>query len=344
MRPRIVNLARSICFLLSFAAIVAAMCKGSGTQLLDKLAQLPPDLKVKQLSAPDIMKKRARSKWYTQQFVNPLLHLGSDLHRYYMNAMNCGHMVQITEGMTKSTYCNTRVCNVCNRIRTAKAMNGYLSQLEGRSWVMLTLTDRNCSGNELREELKNYKKSFFLIRRQLSERKGLKIDGIVKAEITYNEARDDYHPHLHILIASEQLEYISGEIVRIWLDRRPSADIKAQNISRANQDSLNELFKYTTKTFSRSGKEFYTNPEAIDTIMKAQYNTRSFQPFGSIRKVSEEVSEIVETQPLQIEEGVYMWASSDWYNIASGEALSGYEPDPEVRISPKYGIRPNAPN
>lgn len=317
------------------------MCTKSSHTKLDKLAQLAPDLKVKQLDARLVMQKRARSKWYTQGFVRPLLELDSPLNKYYQNAMDCGHFVQIKDGVSTSSYCNTRVCNVCNRIRTAKAMNGYLSQLKGRKWIMVTLTDVNCEASQLRNELKGLKKSFFLIRRILKKR-GYDPDGIVKAEITHNQARGDYHPHLHVLITcGEQVEYVAGLIVDLWLERRPSASIKAQNITLANQDSLNELFKYTTKTFSRKGKELYTNPEAIDAIMRAQYNTRSFQPFGTIRKVTEEVHEIVEAQPIQAEEGMYMWVREDWFNLVTGEALTNYTPDPEVKILAHERSRPD---
>ena len=265
---------------------------------LDKLAQLDPALIVKQLDTAKTLLKRARSKWYTQQFVRPLMDLESPLNRYYQSALDCAKFISINNGKPKSAYCNTRVCNTCNRIRTAIGMNGYKEQLEGREWVMITLTDVNCQGHELRYEIASYKKTVLLIRRALKKR-GINVDGIVKAEITYNEKTNTFHPHLHILAACPNIEYVAVEIINEWLARRPTASIKAQDITRDPSGAFNELFKYTTKGFQREGKTLTIDPVAIDTIMRAQYNTRSFQPFGNIRKVTEEVQEIIQAQPIE---------------------------------------------
>jgi len=299
---------------------------------LDKLAQLDPALNVKQLDSTLIMKKRARSKWWTQQFNAPLIALDSPLKNYYQNAYNCGHYVQVKDGKAKSSYCNTRTCNVCNRIRTAKAMNGYISQLQGLNWLMLTLTDVNCSGEDLKKEMALYKKDFVLIRRKL-KKLGYKVDGIVKIETTYNETNDTYHPHIHAVVAHEQIDFLAVEIINDWLQRRPSASIKAQNITRDHSGALNELFKYTTKGFQREGKNISVNPQSIDIIMTAQYGQRSFQPFGSIRKVNEEVPEIIEAQPMKVPDGIFSWYDCDWWNIRTGEALSYYVPDRDIKIT-----------
>jgi len=299
---------------------------------LDKLAQLDPVLIVKQLDTAKTLQKRARSKWYTQQFVAPLLQLESPLHRYYQSAMDCAKFIFINNGKSKSAYCNTRVCNTCNRIRTAIGMNGYMEQLKGREWVMITLTDVNCQAHELRYEIASQKRTVLLIRRKL-KKQGIILDGIVKSEITYNEKTNTFHPHLHVLAACPNIEYVAVEIINEWLDRRPTASIKAQNITRDPSGAFNELFKYTTKGYQREGKTLLIDSVAIDTIMRAQYNTRSFQPFGNIRKVTEEVPEIIEAQPIEKPDGVYMWEASDWYSMYTGEALTYYLPDPEIKIT-----------
>lgn len=299
---------------------------------LDKLAQLDPALIIKQLDTAKTLLKRARSKWYTQQFVAPLLQLESPLHRYYECAMYCTQFVRVVNGRTESRYCNTRVCNTCNRIRTAIGIHGYKTQLEGREWVMVTLTDVNCQAHELKHEIASYKKTVLLIRRKLKKR-GIIVDGIVKAEITYNEITNTFHPHLHILLACENIDYASVEFINEWLLRRPTASMKAQNITRDPDGAFNELFKYTTKGYQREGKSLNINPWAIDVIMQAQYKTRSFQPFGNIRKVTEDVPEIIEAQPIDKPSGKYMWYISDWYSMYTGEALTHYLPDPDIKIT-----------
>jgi hypothetical protein len=299
---------------------------------LDKLAQLDPGLIIKQLDTAKTLIKRARSKWYTQQFVAPLLELQSPLHGYYQSAMDCAKFISIENGKPKSSYCNTRVCNTCNRIRTAIGMNGYMEQLKGREWVMITLTDVNCQGHELRHEIDGLKRTLRLIRRKLKKR-GTILDGIVKAEITYNEKTKTFHPHLHVLAACQNIEFVAVELINEWLERRPTASLKAQNITRDPKGAFNELFKYTTKGYQREGKTLTIDALAIDTIMRAQYKTRSFQPFGNIRKVTEEVQEIIQAQPIEKPDGIYMWYDHDWYSLYTGEALSYYLPDPDIKIT-----------
>ena len=123
------------------------------------------------------------------------------------------------------------------------------------------------------------------------------------------------------------------ELINEWLERRPTASLKAQNITRDPKGAFNELFKYTTKGYQREGKTLTIDALAIDTIMRAQYKTRSFQPFGNIRKVTEEVQEIIQAQPIEKPDGIYMWYDHDWYSLYTGEALSYYLPDPDIKIT-----------
>src|SRR5699024_9958463 len=79
-------------------------------------------------------------------------------------------------------------------------MMAYLKLEKKKEFIFLTLTAPNVRAEELNDEIKHYNHSF----KKLMERKEVK--NIVKGydrklEITYNEERDDYHPHFHVLIA-----------------------------------------------------------------------------------------------------------------------------------------------
>ncbi len=68
-----------------------------------------------------------------------------------------------------------------------------------KAFIFLTLTTPNVVAERLGDEIKRYNKSFD----KLFKRKVVKrvVKGYVrKLEITYNEKRDDYHPHFHVLI------------------------------------------------------------------------------------------------------------------------------------------------
>ena len=299
--------------------------KGSDTPFLDTLGYLPTN---PEILGSDVLRKRARSKWYTQAIVGRLLFLGSDLHKYYQRAFYCNSIL-IQEGKAiRSTYCDTRTCNICNRIRTANLMNGYLPQFEGRHIEFVTLTLPNVEGKDLRFTIEWIIKESANMIRLFRERRGIEINGIRKIEVTYNAITDTYHPHIHLIV-----DKCGQLIVDEWLKRNPTAVIKAQDCTPADQNSLNELFKYTTKIIGRKSGDLVVYVNALDRIMIALKNKRCFQPFGDIKKVSEEVNSELQGQEYNIPEYDFMiwkWDECDWVN-SDRETLTGYiSPDIEI--------------
>jgi len=300
--------------------------------LLDKLAQPPT-------KGHENLLKRARSKWFTYHIVKNLQLIESPLNKYYHHCEQCCEVITQRGDKFTSKYCNTRPCNICNRIRTGKLINGYLRQIDKLPEVyFVTLTIPNCRGSELRGVLEIMIKQMGNIIRVLGERRGIRVNGIRKTETTYNHNRDNYHPHFHLLV-----DKASTEIVDEWLKRFPNAVADAQHIREADQNSLKELFKYTTKIavgkrydkLSKSHKiEVYTH--ALDTIFRAMHNKRAFQPFGKIKKVSEEVNEGLTAQSYedmpQYDFVEWIWDDCDWKNEETKQTLTGYVP-PEVEFT-----------
>jgi len=305
--------------------------------ILDKLVQLPPDLNSKELGLHNPernLQKRAHSKYITQNIARLLFPLRSPLHNYYQNAFYCAGTIVVEDGKARTTYCNTRICYACNRIRTAKAIKDYMPQFEGYYNKSITLTDQNCTASNLKHEVRKYKTDLKLIRRIL-QRLGLDVDGIVKLEITYNLTTGLYHPHLHIIVRCENERegtFLAESIINLWLEKRQSAHRSAQHFTKADEGSFIELFKYTTKFGVKEDENMLVHPESLDIIMRAQHKTRSFQPFGKIRKASEDVNEIVEPQPIKAEEGIYCWSIDDWFNRDTGEALTYHVLNPKFKV------------
>lgn len=292
------------------------------TPSLDTLAQVPTK-GIKSLL------KRAKSKWYTMGIVGGLLYLNSELHSYYQRAWYCCSLITQRGQELSARYCNTRVCNICNRIRTANMINGYLKQLVGRDLQFVTLTVPNVSGENLKSTIDLMTKEASNMMRVFRERRGIKINGIRKTECTINLYKNNYHPHFHFVV-----DGYGQEIVDAWLKRWPTAVRSAQDVRPANQESLNELFKYTTKIIGQKNGEYIVYTKALDTIMKALAKKRCFQPFGDIRKVSEEVEDDLQAQVYEIEEYGLMhweWKECDWVN-KDKFTLTGYiSPDVDFR-------------
>lgn len=293
---------------------------------LDTLAQVPPNT-IKTLQ------KRARSKWYTEPLIVRLKYLeGTKLRKYYSHAWNCNNKIYQEGQKLTSRYCNTRVCNICSRIRTAKLMNGYVNQLlELDNIEFVTLTVPNCTLDDLNDCVDNILKQIVLIIRNLREKKGLKISGIRKLEITYNTFTKTFHPHLHLLVNNN-----SGKlIVDQWLKRMPTAKIIAQDVRKADTGALSEIFKYTTKMVVRTKGQLNFHLKPINAIMECLYKRRCFQPFGIVKMVNEDVDDLDATVYPDLPDnggGIteWIWKECDW--VDGKNTLTGYIP-PEIEIN-----------
>ena len=282
---------------------------------LDTLGQLPTD-DLKNLQ------KRARSKWYTTAISGRLLYLNSELHKYYQSAFYCSHILKQESKKITTKYCDTRICHVCNRIRTAKLMNGYVQQLLALgSLQFVTLTVPNCYDTELHNTVDSIIKSFSNIVRVIRERKKIPVNGIRKLEITYNYHSNTYHPHIHVLVDRNAGDLIVTE----WLKRYPNAKRKAQDIRNADKGSLNEMFKYTTKIVTKSKGKIDVYIPALDRILISLKGRRCFQHFGKIKKVEEEITDLESVEYEDIPEYEFIewvWDDCDWVN--GSKTLTGY--------------------
>jgi plasmid rolling circle replication initiator protein Rep len=335
--------------------------KAKNSLPLDNIAQLPTTTK-------ETLSKRARSKFYTQKIVTPLLYLKSPLHKNYERAFHCGAVIKQYGKKTVSQYCNSRICHVCNRIRTAKMMAGYIEPLRNLGYLYFTtLTTPNVKAEVLATTIQKMLKDMSNIIRVLRERKKINISGIRKIEITYNSKMDTYHPHFHIL----HNEDVGDMIIEEWLKRNPLAkkqgwdrkekkmvDLQVSKIvTKKNDDDkkfLNEIFKYASKFVIKDDKQrniLNVYVPALDNILRALHTKRAIQSFGEIRKLKinedmEESPELIAQEVQDIEEEIYkewQWASIDdiydWLD-SNGKRLTNYEP-PDIEFT--YFIGDSSP-
>ena len=295
---------------------------------LDTLAQLRGTAKKSK-----ILSNRARSKAITNAIVRKLVDLNSPLKQSYWNTFHCSS-VMIQEGKTiTSTYCNNRWCLVCNRIRTAKLIKGYapeLTLLKDKKFVTLTLP--NCPEAKLRDTMKLMHSTIRTIKERM-RRKGRAIKGIRKYECTYNSKTNEYHPHFHFIIEGK----FDAELLRDeWLKIFPNASKQAQDIRDANDDSIIELFKYSTKMILKIDGQTIINPMALDVIYQSMKGKRIFQPMGIKKVVSEDIDEIEKTEydiEPTIETTILKWEDNcnDWINMLTGDFVSGYSHSTVIR-------------
>lgn len=213
-------------------------------------------------------------------------------------------------------------------------MNGYVSQLQKLGELeFVTLTVPNCYVTQLSVTIDSLLRSFSNIIRVVRERRKIPVNGIRKLEVTYNEVTDTFHPHIHVLVDSGVGELIVTE----WLNRYVTAKRVAQDVRPADNDSLNEIFKYSTKIVTKSKKQRNTLDvyiPALDSIMVALRGRRCFQPFGAIKKVEEDVTGVEAEEYADIEYYDFIewiWEDCDW--VAGNKTLTGYvSPDIEINF------------
>lgn len=321
---------------------------------LDNIAQLPT-------TTNKTLSKRARSKFYTQKIVYPLLYIDSPLNKNYSRAFHCGSVIKQYGKNLVSRYCNSRLCHTCNRIRTAKMMKGYIDPLkELGNLYFTTLTIKNVKSENLNQTIEDMIKNMSNIIRVLREKRKINISGIRKIEITYNHKKDDYHPHFHILHNMD----VGDIIIEEWLKRNPTAkkqgwdwkkkkmvDIQvSKQVTKENDDDkkyLNELFKYATKFIIKDDKErgiLNVYVPALDNILKSLHKKRTIQSFGEIKRlklnedIEEEIEELVSQEIEDIEEEIYKewnWSYDgivyDWLDNSS-KRLTDYEP-PDIEFT-----------
>lgn len=157
-------------------------------------------------------------------------------------------------------FCKDRLCSLCQWRRSLKI--GYqvrqvVAEVErtnpGIAWLLMTLTQRNCPGAALAADLDGMLSGW----RRFQDMRPVRarVLGSFRAlEVTCNREREDYHPHIHALLAVGTRyfrdEYLSQKAWRElwqaalrveydpWLDVRRVRDIGGASC---------EVAKYATK-------------------------------------------------------------------------------------------------
>lgn len=268
-----------------------------------------------------------------------LAELRSPLENSYRNAFYCASdLEQDEEGVIRGHFCGTRWCLVCNRVRTARAINNYYPML--RTWVapqFVTLTIPNVGADELDGTIAAMLWGTRLIASAIRRTDRLPFRALRKLECTFNLGADTFHPHLHLVVETKAS---ADALVRRWLQRHPEASPKAQDARKCDERSMMELFKYFTKLLTKRSDDRSSRAvapvEKLDVIFLAMKGRRVFQPMGfpvaapSPQDDEAEIGTSGDTLAAKrLGDRVYWeWVQNvhDWIDLSSGEVLTGYEP------------------
>jgi plasmid rolling circle replication initiator protein Rep len=195
---------------------------------------------------------------------------GSDFHRYSERINTCSELLDFRlvpsdEGsyalkLDAARFCRVRHCPVCQwrrslmwKAKAYKVLPQIVERYPKHRWLFLTLTQRNCKIEELKETLGAMNKAF----KRLTELKIFPAIGWLKSVEVTRGKDGSAHPHFHCLLMVPAGYFARGylkqaEWVALWrqclrLDYDPILDIQA--IKQGSQPTalVPELLKYCVK-------------------------------------------------------------------------------------------------
>lgn len=170
------------------------------TQLMDVIQELHPEF----VTHVHNGRKVTAPKWSIQQ------------KSRRMQCMRFGHFaLDVQHGkheLIETRLCMQRTCPTCSKIianRNERAIMAGIEDIQAKKYsrdkayykyLQLTLTVPNCTGPELKRELKNISKSITEMLRKSTALKGLWYHAIVGLEVTRNMDTGLFHPHAHVIL------------------------------------------------------------------------------------------------------------------------------------------------
>lgn len=206
----------------------------------------------------------------------------------------------------KTYFCRVRLCPMCQWRRSLKLFSqvskitDYINnQNDDVRYLFITLTQKNCNGSELVQEINKINKSFSLLVdktkrvQPASKFKKMLLGYIKSTEVTYNPKTKTYHPHLHCIFAVQgeyfnKANYINKNTWRaIWadllkIDYLPQINVQAIKPAR-QQKAVAELAKYPAKVSSILNLPQMQAVQVVMDLTTLCYKRR-FVAFGGIFK------------------------------------------------------------
>lgn len=271
--------------------------------------------------------KRAGRKAISKAQCTKLLQLDSPLREQYERSSRCNEILflkqHIGTGKQKLTanYCGKRWCAVCSAKKTAEMISGYEHAFdEMLDPYFVTLTIVAVKEENLKQAIRQMPKTFAQCKDAM-RKKGFSLYGIRKIESNYKPSAQTYNPHFHLIVDGRK-EAI--ELVDQWYTRNDGVVYKAQEIKKADKNTLKELFKYTTKAVTGKDQKRF-NAKAQDAIYRALLGVRTFQTFGSIKKKQRQIDPIEQemSSDTWVTVKAYYWnqQQTNWKTYQTGETL-----------------------
>lgn len=208
----------------------------------------------------------------------------------YVNYKQCGNYLIMLENEERDKqkldvgfFCKQRLCSGCawraavSAAQCVSAISAAAVNEHKREMLFVTLTIPNVKGHDLREAIRHLYQSWNrMIRRK---RYAVWADNIRKLEITYNEQRNDFHPHLHIIVYVKRGYFKTGnyishqQLLADWRQATRDETITQVNVKKCRDqgttNAILEVSKYSCKS-----SDYMKSEQVFDVMYKALHHTR----------------------------------------------------------------------
>lgn len=216
-------------------------------------------------------------------------------------------------------FCKDKLCPICQWRRSLKlaywnekiikeVQTGLNIDGDYGKYVFLTLTVKNCHGDNLKDTIKMIHSGFDKMFRRAVFKKYCK--GFIRSlEVTYNEHTREFHPHLHVLMLMDpsywKYKTVSGkrkltpklshsDYIDYWqracdLDYKPNVDIRKVKRRKGKGDTLEkavlEISKYAFKPIDLKNLNDYDKRYVISSLIKGLSRVRQVGYGGIFKEI-----------------------------------------------------------
>lgn len=227
----------------------------------------------------------------------------------------CGNFIkfQSSEDKTKfilagGNFCNNRFCPFCSWLkakRTAFELLELIKVVEYKekfAFLFITLTVPNVPKESLREEIENFNISFNRLWKT-KEFKAFNKGFIRKLEVTYNEERNDYHPHFHLVVAVNKSYFTSRDymskrrLLELWKRATRNPAITQVDIKPCRMDTVKQVMELAT--YSAKQGDLYSSKEVFDGFYEGLFRKKLLVYNGIFKEYKKKI-DTGEVDPAQV--------------------------------------------
>lgn len=227
----------------------------------------------------------------------------------------CGNFIkfQASEDKTKfilagGNFCKNRFCPFCSWLKAKRTAFELLELIkvveytEKLAFIFITLTIPNVPRESLREEIENFNKSFKRLF-QTEEFKAFNKGFIRKLEVTYNEERNDYHPHFHLVVAVNKSYFKSRDymskrrLLELWQRATRNPAITQVDIKPCRMDTVKQIMELAT--YSAKQGDLYSSKEVFDGFYEGLFRKKLLVYNGIFKEYKKKI-DTGEVDPAQV--------------------------------------------